>query len=70
MQPKISEGQDKSRVTAEAKALLETGWIFDDEDMGVKKTYNFKTYTKALVNGAYPQLRERKLTRCRTFSTP
>ena len=51
MQPKLSEGQDESRVLAEAKALLENGWILDDEEVGVKKTYHFKTYTKALVFG-------------------
>lgn len=48
MQPKLSEGQDEIRVTAEAKALLENGWRLDDEEVGVKKTYHFKTYTKAL----------------------
>ena len=51
MQPKLSEGQDESRVMAEAKALLENGWTLDDEEVGVKKTYHFKTYTKALVFG-------------------
>ena len=51
MQPKISEGQDESRLIAEAKALRENGWRLDDEAMGVKKTYHFKTYTKALVVG-------------------
>ena len=53
MQPKLSEGQDESRVMAEAKALLEDGWILDNEERGVKKTYHFKTYTKALVFGAF-----------------
>ena len=51
MQPKLSEGQDESRVMAEAKALLENGWMLDEEEVGVKKTYHFKTYTKALVFG-------------------
>ena len=51
MQPKLSERQDESSVMAEAKALLENGWIMDDEEVGVKKTYHFKTYTKALVFG-------------------
>ena len=51
MLPKLSEGQEESRVMAEAKALLENGWILDDEEVGVKKTYHFKTYTKALVFG-------------------
>ena len=51
MQPKLSEGQDESKVMAEAKALLENGWTLDDEEVGVRKTYHFKTYTKALVFG-------------------
>lgn len=51
MHPKLSEGQEESRVIAEAKALLENGWILDDEEVGVKKTYYFKTYIKALVIG-------------------
>ena len=38
-------------MLAEAKALLENGWMLDDEEVGVKKTYHFKTYTKALVFG-------------------
>ena len=51
MKPKITEGQEKSRVTSEAEALLDNGWILDDEEMGVKKKYHFKTYTKVLVRG-------------------
>jgi len=51
MQPKVSEGQDKSKVFTETNALLEGGWILDDEEMGVKRTFYFKTYTKALVRG-------------------
>ena len=51
MQPKISEGQDENKIITEAKALVENGWALDDEEMGVKKTYHFKTYTKALVIG-------------------
>ena len=49
MAPKISEGQDKSKLITEAKALTENGWALDDREMGVRKTYHFKTYTKALV---------------------
>lgn len=49
MEPKISEGQDESKLITEMRALAENGWILDDQDMGIKKTYYFKTYTKALV---------------------
>ena len=51
MQPKVSEGQDKSNVIAETNALLENGWRLDNEEMGVNRTFYFKTYTKALVRG-------------------
>ena len=47
----LSKGQDESKVIAEAKTLFESGWNLDEEEMGVKKTYYFKTYTKALVGG-------------------
>lgn len=46
---KIGAGQDDEKVTAEAKILLENGWESDEEEMGLQKTYYFKTYTKALV---------------------
>ena len=49
MQLKISDGQDESKLMTQLKAVLETGWKLDDEEMGVKKKYYFKTYTKALV---------------------
>lgn len=51
MEPKISEGQDEKGVIAETKVLRENGWRLDDEEMGIKKTYHFETYTKALVIG-------------------
>ena len=53
MQPKISEGQDENKLIAEAEALLGNGWMLDDEEMGVRKRYHFKTYTKALVSGVF-----------------
>ena len=47
MHPELSEGQEESRVIAEAKAFLEDGWILDDEEVGC----HFKAYTNALVMG-------------------
>jgi 4a-hydroxytetrahydrobiopterin dehydratase len=49
MQPKISKGQDESKVTTELQALLENGWKLNDEQIQLEKTYHFKTYTKVLV---------------------
>jgi hypothetical protein len=39
---------DESQLMAESNALLEGGWTLG-EQMGVGKTYFFKTYTKCLV---------------------
>ncbi len=50
MEPQISEGQDKKQLIADVTALGENGWILDDEAVGLRKTYHFKTYTKALVS--------------------
>ena len=52
MQLKLSEGQDESKVTAEVTALVESGWNLDEEQIGVRKTYHFKTYTKVMVSGS------------------
>ncbi|KAL2056471.1 hypothetical protein ABVK25_003495 [Lepraria finkii] len=48
MQPKFSEGQDESKVMAELEALVEGGWKLDEEQIGIQRTYHFKTYTKVL----------------------
>jgi hypothetical protein len=48
-QLKFSEGSDGSKFLEETNTLLETGWRLDEDQMGVQKTYYFKTYTKALV---------------------
>lgn len=49
MQLKFSKGQDESKVTADVNALLESGWELDGKQIGVQKTYHFKTYTKVIV---------------------
>lgn len=49
MQPKFSEGQEESKMMAELMALVENGWTLDAEQIGVRKTYHFKLYTKVLV---------------------
>jgi 4a-hydroxytetrahydrobiopterin dehydratase len=49
MQLKFSKGQDESKVTADVNALVESGWELDEEQIGVQKTYHFKTYTKVMV---------------------
>jgi hypothetical protein len=49
MGPKFSEGADKSQLMRESNALLEGGWTLDEEQIGVKKTYFFETYSKCLV---------------------
>jgi 4a-hydroxytetrahydrobiopterin dehydratase len=49
MEPKFSPGADESKLMDETNALIDAKWTLDKEQMGVEKTYYFKTYTKALV---------------------
>lgn len=49
MQPKFTEGSDERQLMAETKNLLENEWTIDNEQVGFKKTYYFKNYTKAVV---------------------
>ncbi|OXV09906.1 hypothetical protein Egran_02331 [Elaphomyces granulatus] len=45
----FSAGEDEAKMKEELQSLQETGWILDEDCMGIKKTYYFKTYTKVLV---------------------
>ena len=47
--PKFARGIDGSKLQPELDSLLEQGWALDQDGMGVKKTYYFKTYFKAVV---------------------
>ncbi len=49
MQPRFSAGADEGQLITDTKNLVESDWTLDEELMGVKKLYYFKTYTKALV---------------------
>jgi len=69
MQPKFSEGADESQLMTETETLLEGEWKLDEEQMGVEKTYYFKTYTKALVTW-FPRPSYLLLRLYRTFFKP
>lgn len=50
MAPKFAPGSDESSMTQKTDALVQQhGWELDAEEMGLRKTFHFKTYTKALV---------------------
>ena len=49
MSPQFSSGADERKLSEELDALLKEGWTLDEEQMGLKKTFYFKTYTKVLV---------------------
>lgn len=49
MQPIIAEGEDRDMLTTSLSALLESGWQLDENNVGVRKTYHLKTYTKVMV---------------------
>ncbi|KAK2796491.1 hypothetical protein FQN50_009536 [Emmonsiellopsis sp. PD_5] len=46
--PKLaaSTPNEREQLAADTRSLLEHGWSLDEEQMGVKKTFYFKTYTK------------------------
>ncbi|KAK7534669.1 pterin 4 alpha carbinolamine dehydratase-domain-containing protein [Phyllosticta citricarpa] len=49
MAPKFAPGSDEGLLAQQTQALVqEHGWELDQEEMGLLKTFNFKTYTKAL----------------------
>ncbi|KAE8393605.1 transcriptional coactivator/pterin dehydratase [Aspergillus alliaceus] len=46
--PQFAKGMDASQLQPELDKLLEQEWVLDEDGMGVKKTYYFKTYFKAV----------------------
>jgi len=49
MQPKISAGQDESKVKAELQELVQSGWQLD-HDIQLEKTYSLKSYRHVKVS--------------------
>jgi 4a-hydroxytetrahydrobiopterin dehydratase len=58
MDPTFSEGEDKNKLMADVKPLLEHGWTLVKEGMGLEKTYYFKFNHKCRVrfSSRSPQL--------------
>lgn len=46
---KICDGEDADRMTKDVESLVNRGWALDDQQIELRKTYHFKTYTKVLV---------------------
>jgi 4a-hydroxytetrahydrobiopterin dehydratase len=47
-QVQISLGEDAEQVQGGLEGLLEKGWVLDGEGMGIKKTFHFRSYFKAV----------------------
>ncbi|KAK9639353.1 hypothetical protein V6Z98_000576 [Aspergillus fumigatus] len=47
-QVQISQGEDAEQVQGGLERLLENGWVLDGERMGIKKTFYFRSYFKAV----------------------
>lgn len=46
-----AEGEDLGQLESDVKSLVEDqGWVVDEEGIGLKKTYYFKGYFKAVVS--------------------
>lgn len=50
MQPRYATGEDEPVVQRGVESLMGQGWGLDEEGMGMKKTYYFKSYFKAIVS--------------------
>ena len=57
IQPRFSSGVDENQLMTETQALLKCKWTFDEDQMGVQKTFNFPTFAKALVTQSSGQRR-------------
>lgn len=47
--PLLAVGHNSPQLLAEATTLLDRQWMLDDSQQGIRKTFNFPTYAKALV---------------------
>ncbi|KAJ9245721.1 hypothetical protein DTO271D3_4105 [Paecilomyces variotii] len=47
-QPIYAQAEEENKLNPELSKLFESGWELDENKMGLKKTYHFKTYTKVL----------------------
>ena len=54
MQPNFAEGENEGWIMGETTALLASKWALDETQQGLKKTFNFPTYAKALVFYSWP----------------
>ncbi|KAJ5223862.1 transcriptional coactivator/pterin dehydratase [Penicillium chermesinum] len=46
--PRFAEGEDQAKVGSDIEALQQQGWVLDPEGSGVRKTFYFKSYFKAI----------------------
>ena len=51
--PQFSEGTDPEQARQGLQALQEQGWALDEDGQGVKKTYYFRSYFKAVVRHSH-----------------
>lgn len=49
-EPRLSAGEDVPTIQRAVESLMTKGWGLDEEKMGVKKTFYFKSYFKAVVS--------------------
>lgn len=51
VEPRFAEGEDAAQLGPDMQTLLQQqGWALDADGMGVKKTFYFKSYFKAVVS--------------------
>jgi hypothetical protein len=48
-EPQFADGIDPEQLRPSLNALQSNGWSLDEDKIGIKKTYYFKCYFKAVV---------------------
>jgi hypothetical protein len=48
-EPQFADGIDPERLRPSLNALQSNGWTLDEDKIGIKKTFYFKSYFKAVV---------------------
>ena len=54
VRPNICQGEDEGQLMTQTIDLLKSKWSLDDTRQGLEKTFNFPTYSKALVKLSMP----------------
>jgi 4a-hydroxytetrahydrobiopterin dehydratase len=53
-EPQFAEGLDPEQLRPQLNELQDQGWRLDEDKIGIKKTFYFRSYFKAVVSFFLP----------------